>query len=102
MDQFQTSPSTSYRPLVATWLTLVGLTLLSVLLSHWLQGAAWLQLLVAAIVWIKGDLIARHFVETRIAHPFIRRVTHFFIAFTPAALVLLAFFGKEFARLAAI
>ena len=102
MNQTQISPSTSYRPLVTTWLTLVGLTIVSVLLSQWLHGGAWLQLLVAAIVWLKGDLIARHFVETRIAHPFIRRVTHYFIAFTPVALVLTAFFGKEFARFASI
>lgn len=102
MNQIHTSPSTSYRPLVTTWLTLVGLTIISVLLSQWLHGGAWLQLLVAAIVWVKGDLIARHFVETRIAHPFIRRVTHYFIAFTPIALVLTAFFGKEFARFASI
>ena len=102
MDQIQTSPSTSYRPAVTTWLILVGLTIISVLLSQWLHGAAWLQLLVAAIVWVKGDLIARHFLETPIAHPFIRRVTQFFIAFTPVALVLTAFFGKEFARFASI
>lgn len=102
MNQIHTSPSTSYRPLVTTWLTLVGLTIISVLLSQWLHGGAWLQLLVAAIVWLKGDLIARHFVETRIAHPFIRRVTHYFIAFTPIALLLTAFFGKEFARFASI
>lgn len=102
MDQPQTSPSISYHPLVKTWLALVGLTLVSVLLSQYLHGDAWLQLLVAAIVWIKGDLIARHFVETRLAHPFIRRVTHAFVAFTPIALVLTAFFGKEFARIASI
>ncbi len=102
MNQPQTSPSISYRPLVKTWLALVGLTLVSVLLSQYLHSDAWLQLLVAAIVWIKGDLIARHFVETRIAHPFIRHVTHAFVAFTPIALVLTAFFGKEFARIASI
>ncbi|MCG2577605.1 hypothetical protein LZ012_11435 [Dechloromonas sp. XY25] len=102
MNQPDTLPSSSYRPLLKTWLALVGLTLLSVMLSQRLHGAAWLQLLVAAIVWLKGELIARHFVETRIAHPFIRRVTHAFIAFTPVALVLTAFFGSEFARLASI
>lgn len=102
MNQLDTLPSSSYRPLVKTWLALVGLTILSVVLSQQLHGAAWLQLLVAAIIWIKGELIARHFIETRIAHPFIRRVTHAFIAFTPIALVLTAFFGSEFASLASI
>lgn len=102
MNQHSITPPTSYRPLVTTWLVLVGLTALSVLLNRWFQGAAWLQLLVAAIVWIKGEMIARHFVETQIAHPFIRRVTHAFIAFTPAALILTTFFGQEFARFASI
>lgn len=102
MNPLPTAPSTAYRPLVKTWLALLGLTFASVLLSQHLHGDAWLQLLVAAIVWIKGDLIARHFIETRIAHPFIRRVTHAFVAFTPVALVLTAFFGREFARMASI
>lgn len=102
MSPLQTAPSTAYTPLVKTWLALVGLTLISVLLSEYLHGDAWLQLLVAAIVWIKGDLISRHFIETRLAHPFIRRVTHAFVAFTPLALVLTAFFGKEFARIASL
>lgn len=102
MNQPQTSPSVSYRPLVKTWLLLLGLTFASVPLSQHLHGDAWLQLLVAAIIWIKGDQIARHFLETRIAHPFIRRITHAFVAFTPIALVLTAFFGREFARIASI
>lgn len=102
MNQPQTAPSPVYRPLVKTWLALLGLTFASVLLSQYLHGDAWLQLLVAAIVWIKGDLIARHFVETGSAHPFIRRITHAFVAFTPVALVLTAFFGREFARIASI
>jgi hypothetical protein len=102
MNALETAPSTAYRPLIATWLALVFLTLVSVVLSQRLHGLAWLQLLVAAIVWIKGTLIARHFIETQIAHPFIRRITHFVIAFTPIALVLTAFFGREFARFATL
>lgn len=102
MNQLEIAPSTSYRPLLITWLVLACLTVASVILSQRLPGAAWLQLLVAAIIWLKGGLIARHFIETPIAHPFIRRVTHAFIAFTPAALVLTAFFGSEFARIASL
>lgn len=102
MNQHKHTLSTSYRPLVNTWLVLVGLTMASVALSQHLHGTAWLQLLVAAIVWIKGEIIARHFIEIRIAHPFIRRVIRTFVAFTPVALVLIAFFGREFARLASV
>ncbi len=102
MNQHKHTPSISYRPLVNTWLVLVGLTIASVALSQYLHGTVWLQLLVAAIVWIKGEMIARHFIEIRIAHPFIRCVIHIFVAFTPAALLLIAFFGREFARLASV
>lgn len=102
MNPSPRTPSTAYRPLAGSWLALIALTLFSVVLSHYLHTDMWLQLLVAAIVWIKGELIARHFIETGITHPFIRRVTHAFVAFTPVALVLTALFGKAFARIASL
>lgn len=102
MNQHKNVPSISYRPLVKTWLALVGLTIISVVLSQQLHGGVWLQLLVAAIIWTKGEMIATYFIETQLAHPFIRRVTRAFIAFTPLALIFIAFFGREFARLASI
>jgi hypothetical protein len=58
--------------------------------------------LVAAIVWIKGWLVARRFIEAEQAHPFIRNVLRGFIAFTPVALLLTAFFGHQFARWAVL
>lgn len=91
-------PSSALAPLVRAWLVLVLLTLLSLGLGHWFHGAAWLPLLVAAIIWLKGTLIARDFIESRLAHPFIARVLAVFIGFTPAALLLIAFFGPQFAR----
>ncbi|WP_371322606.1 hypothetical protein VX159_09250 [Dechloromonas sp. ZY10] len=90
------------KPLVRTWLALFALTLLSLALGHWLQGANWLSLLVAAIIWLKGDLIARHFLESARATPFIARLLRYFIAFTPLALIFTAFFGREFARWATL
>ena len=75
------------RPLASAWLVLVVLTLLSPLIGHWFNGGAWLQVLVAAIVWIKGRIVAKRFIETDSAHPFIRNVLAGFIAFTPLALV---------------
>lgn len=95
-------PSSAIAPLAATWLALVALTLASLFLGQWLHGLAALPLLVAAIVWLKGWLIARHFIETHLAHPFIRRVTQAFIAFTPFALLLTVFFGHQFVRWATL
>lgn len=94
--------STSLKPLFAAWLALVVLTLISLGLGHWFHGARWLPLMVAAIIWIKGHLIARHFIESHLAHPFIARVLSGFIAFTPLALLLIAFFGRDFARWASL
>lgn len=95
---FDVTPSTDHRPLTWTWLALVVLTLLSLELGRWMHGVALLQLVVAAIIWFKGTLVARHFIESHIAHPFIRNVLRVFIAFAPLALLLIAFFGREFAR----
>lgn len=96
------APSTSLKPLFGTWLALVAMTLLSLALGHWFHGAHWLPLIVAAIIWLKGHLIARHFIESHLAHPFIARVLSGFIAFTPLALLLIAFFGRNFARWASL
>lgn len=95
-------PATALGPLTYAWLALVALTLLSLGLGQWFHGAAWLPLLVAVIVWLKGALVARCFIESHIAHPFIRRVLNGFVAFTPVALVLTAFFGGQFARWATL
>lgn len=95
-------PNTALGPLVTAWLALVALTVLSLELGQHFHGAAWLQVLVAAIVWIKGTLVARRFIESELATPFIRNVLRAFIAFTPIALVLTAFFGSQFARWATL
>lgn len=102
MEHATQQPGTALSPLVVAWLTLVALTLFSLVLGQWFHGAAWLQILVAAIVWIKGHLIARRFIESELAHPFIRNVLRGFIAFTPIALVLTAFYGHQFARWATL
>ncbi len=95
-------PGAALKPLTLAWLTLVVLTLLSLELGQWFHGARWLPLLVAAIIWVKGTLVAHVFIEARIAHPFVRNVLRVFIAFAPLALILLAFFGREFARWATL
>ena len=95
-------PGTDLKPLTHAWLALVVLTLLSLELGQWFHGAVWLPLLVAAIIWVKGTLVAQVFIEAGIAHPFVRNVLRVFLAFAPLALILLAFFGREFARWATL
>ena len=98
MESIERKPATSLLPLVLTWLALVALTLFGPLLGNGLGGQEAVQLIVAAIIWIKGHLVARHFIEAERAHPFIRNVLRFFIAFAPIAIVLTTFFGECFAR----
>lgn len=102
MSPTEQKPATALAPLAAAWLILVALTLLSLVLGQWFHGAAWLPVVVAAIVWAKGMLVAQRFIEAELAHPFIRRVLKGFVAFAPLALVLIAFFGREFARWATL
>ncbi len=69
MEHATPQPGTALSPLVVAWLALVALTLFSLVLGQWFHSAAWLQILVAAIVLIKGHLIARRFIESELAHP---------------------------------
>lgn len=90
------------RPLnapVLPWLALLLLTLAGLGLGEWFHGADWLPVLVAAILWAKGTLVARYFIESHQAHPFIAWVVRGFVLLTPALLLLTAFFGRPMARL---
>ena len=91
-----------FSRLTAAWLALVGLTLASLGLSEWFRAAPWLPLLVAAIIWLKGALVARCFLESQVASPFIARVLKTFIALAPIALIATAFFGGTLARWATL
>ncbi|MBN8443683.1 MAG: hypothetical protein J0M28_18570 [Thauera sp.] len=102
MDTDARKPGPSLVPLVATWLALVALTLVSVRLGDGLSRHDAVQLIVAAIIWLKGHLVARHFIEANQVHPFIRNVLRVFIACAPIAIVLTTFFGAEFARWASL
>lgn len=97
MESSNNSPTAGLVALTRAWLVLVVLTLFSLGAGQWFHGAAWLPLLVAAIVWIKGTLVARNFIGSRLAHPFIAGVLGAFVAFTPLALLLTVFFGSRLA-----
>lgn len=80
--------------LVLPWLVLLALTLVSLLAGHRFGHASWMPLLVAAIIWIKGTLVARYFIESNTAHPIIAWIVRAFIAFVPTALVITVLLGK--------
>ncbi|HLO61471.1 MAG TPA: hypothetical protein VK165_00760 [Azonexus sp.] len=88
--------------ITAAWLALVALTLASLGLSEWFRDVSWLPLVVAAIMWLKGVVVARCFIEAHVAHPFIARVLKVFIAVAPIALIITAFFGSTVARWASV
>jgi hypothetical protein len=91
-----------FSRLTAAWLALVALTLLGLALSEWFRDLRWLPLVVAAILWLKGALVARCFIESHVAHPFIARLLQVFIAIAPIALIATAFFGNTLARWATL
>jgi len=96
------SKNDHFSRLTVAWLALVALTLVSLGLSEWFRDARWLPLLVAAIIWFKGALVARCFIESHVAHPFIARVLSVFVAMSPLALIATAFFGGTLARWASL
>jgi len=80
------------------WLLLVLLLLASLGVGKFFHGAPWLPLAIAAIVWLKGTLIARYFIEANHAHPFIQWALRVFIGFVPALLLLTAWLGGRLAQ----
>lgn len=88
--------------MTAAWLGLVALTLFSLGFGEWLRNASWLPLLVAAVIWAKGTLVARCFIESHVAHPFIAWLLRVFVAFSVLALALTALFPQQIARLTTI
>lgn len=80
------------------WLLLVLLLLVSLSAGQFFHGAPWLPFAIAALVWLKGTLIARYFIEANHAHPFIQWALRVFIGFVPAVLLLTAWLGDRVAR----
>lgn len=83
-----TTKTSNRLSLVAIWTGLMALTGLSILLGEHHGHATWMPLLVAVIIWIKGTMVARYFLESDRAHPFITWLLRAFIAFVPMALLL--------------
>lgn len=70
------------------WLGLLVLTGISLILGAQFGAASWMPFLVAGIIWIKGIMVARYFIESHEAHPFIAWVLRAFIAFTSIGLIV--------------
>lgn len=100
MGTEHTRPPLNILPLLAAWLALVVLTLLSLGLGEWLCEVRGLAVPVAAIIWLKAWLVAHYFLEAHLSHTFIRRLVWIFIGFAPIALALTDLFGRQFAALA--
>lgn len=88
----------SAPPITAAWLGLVVLTLLGLAFARWLRDANWLPFAVAAVIWLKGTLVARCFLESHRAHPFIAWLLRGFVAFAALALLVTSLFPETLAR----
>ena len=71
----------------AAWTALVELTLLSLGMVTGLPPRGWTAFAVATIAWIKGDLVARHFLESHRAGPLFARIVRIFVALAPIGLM---------------
>lgn len=91
-----------FKRLTASWLALVVLTLLSLALSEGYRNAPWLPAWVAVIIGLKGQLVARSFIESHHAHPFISRLVGGFTCIAPLALLATAYCGDTLARWATL
>jgi len=83
-----TTPTAKQLPVVHAWAGLLALTGLGLVLGHMFGHAPWMPLVVAAVIWIKGTVVARYFLESDGAHPFIAWLLRLFIAFAPVALLV--------------
>lgn len=66
------------------WLSLLALTAAGAWLGETGQAGWPLACLVAALILVKGRLVADHYMELGNASPAIRRVVHAFVAAVPA------------------
>ncbi|QDZ29309.1 hypothetical protein [Noviherbaspirillum sp. UKPF54] len=79
---------------VPAWLALLALTGISLVLGQKVGHASWMPVVVAAVIWVKGTVVARYFLESGSAHPFIAWLLRVFVAIAPAALLLTTLLEK--------
>lgn len=74
--------------LVYAWSGLLLLTAAGLLVGRAWGHASWLPFLVAGLIWLKGLVVARYFLNIDHAHPYVAWLVRIFIAFAPASLLL--------------
>jgi hypothetical protein len=72
------------------WLALVLLSAASLLLTHQGSGVSASALIVAALVWIKAQIVARRFLELGHAGLPFQWAINIFMAYGPLGLVIIA------------
>ncbi len=73
------------------WLALLAITVASAGIAVAERGVLpWVGWLIAALVWFKARLVARHYLEVHDVAPVFRRIVAVFIALAPLALVVTA------------
>ena len=80
------------------WSALLVLTFVSLGFGEWFGSASWLPLFVALVIWLKGTLVARYFIESHRAHPFIVWLLRGFVGFAALALLITSLFPQQIAR----
>lgn len=73
---------------VYAWSGLLLLTMAGLLVGSAWGHASWLPVVVAALIWIKGWVVGRYFLNIHDAHPYVAWLVRIFTAFAPAALLL--------------
>ncbi len=75
---------------VLAWLALILLSAASLMLTHQGSGVSASALIVAALVWIKAQIVARRFLELGHASPTFQWAINIFMAYGPLGLVVIA------------
>lgn len=80
----------SNKSAALAWLALVVLSAVSLTLTHQGHGVSASALVVAALVWIKAQIVARRFLELDHASPTFQWAINIFMAYGPIGLVVIA------------
>ncbi len=74
---------------VLAWLALMLLSAASLMLTHQGSGVSASALIVAALVWIKAQIVARRFLELGHASPTFQWAINIFMAYGPSGRVVI-------------
>lgn len=81
-------PALQKVTLASAWIGLLFLTLVGLLAGGLWEHTSGLPLFVAALIWIKGWMVGRYFLNIDDAHPYVAWLVRIFTVFAPVALLL--------------